>query len=204
MSERDLNCEQCQSYWLGQAAQRDGLGYYTQSFEWHGFNFRVDIAESILCDLPRQPIPLDRASAAGCGLLIGEEIAADQVRFVNDEHLAHLPAEVLKQPGILCPAVERADTEGLDPLASWILIDGGHRMTRLFREGAEAVLVWPLTIMESLLCAGFTIEAAQAFILRNKRAFYHWTPDELALAGIFPVEESDANSQVVLVERSRV
>lgn len=173
-------CEQCARH--DEAAELGGL--YLEVFTWNNYNYSLDVARAILKRLPREPILFTRENAIGCGLPIESGLDTSNSRWVIDDHINHIPAEKFLEPGILAPAVRQADRPGLTPLAAWILLDGGHRLTALFRAGAPDALVYPLTILESLYCLGLDEAQAEAYVIRNRQAFLHFSDPELELAGI--------------------
>jgi len=71
--------------------------------------------------------------------------------YTNDEHLAHIPEEKLREPILFAPIIVGGTT-------SYVLIDGSHRAVRLAREGKNvpAIVLTPQESLDSFILRKFT------------------------------------------------
>ncbi len=182
---------------------REGVTKDMGGFQWLGRRFSLPTIFRILQAAPREAIPINRKMAVGFGLIIEPEQIAEErdmiilgARNINEAHLEHLPQEVLQRPGIVGPVIigdaveakrgaRRGGSQSWEgPEASYMLVDGGHRLTKLFRAGAETCLVYPLTAVEMVVAQGYTLKEAERAVKRSLGAFKDWPSDVRLLAGV--------------------
>lgn len=166
--------------------------------------FHMRIVFRLLSERPRPAIPISREQGRGFGLVIDPDQIAEEAagvlnmgnRSINEAHLAHIPAFNLSTPGIIAPLIvtdektaaseiKRGGRQAWEgPEATWMLMDGGHRLTKLFREGAEECMVYPLTAVETMQAQGQSFDRAFDYVYKNRAAFKDWPGHVREIAGV--------------------
>ena len=99
------------------------------------FDWDVDAARALIAARLRTPYLLDPEWL---------ETWLTERTDVTDEHLDHIPATRLEEPGIMVEVA--AGTRGCDPQSFRILIDGTHRAARKLRDGQDC---WAYLLTEA-------------------------------------------------------